>query len=147
MLVKNIGIAQGSFYHIQYLSEDGESYQTQIDSILLEIDSSLSIYKKYSIISRLNNQEYINTDEMFNEVYAAAKSIYIQTEGSFDCSVYPLVKEWGFYKDFSGDSVVVDSLIFRNILPNIGFNKIHLIQTFHFNLLGIHNFCIRYDIF
>ena len=34
ILVKNSGEAQGSFYHIQYLSEAGINYKTQIDSIL-----------------------------------------------------------------------------------------------------------------
>ena len=49
ILVKNSGEAQGSYYHIQYLSENGENYKSQIDSILLEVDSSLSIYKDYSL--------------------------------------------------------------------------------------------------
>ena len=46
ILVKNSGEAQGSYYHIQYLSENGENYKSQIDSILLEVDSSLSITKE-----------------------------------------------------------------------------------------------------
>jgi thiamine biosynthesis lipoprotein len=128
ILVKNSGEAQGSFYHIQYLSEDGISYKTQIDSILLEIDSSLSIYKEYSLITQLNKGANIKTDALFNEVYHAAMQVYKETEGNFDCSVYPLVKAWGFYKDNQlVDSIIIDSLKFRNILQFIGFDKISLI--------------------
>tara|TARA_B110000444_G_scaffold252831_1_gene282689 strand:- start:846 stop:1847 length:1002 start_codon:yes stop_codon:yes gene_type:complete len=126
ILVKNSGEAQGSYFHIQYLSEYGENYKLQIDSIFLEIDSSLSIYKDYSIISKLNNGEDIRTDTFFNTVFMAAQKVFLGSEGSFDCSVSPLVNFWGFYKDNLGDSLVVDSLKFRKILSYIGFDKIRL---------------------
>jgi thiamine biosynthesis lipoprotein len=48
ILVQNTGQTQGTFYHIQYMSENGESYKNQIDSLLLEIDSSLSTYVDFS---------------------------------------------------------------------------------------------------
>ena len=128
VLVKNTGRTQGSFYHIQYLSKDGKNYIHQIDSILLEIDSSLSIYKSYSLISRLNYYQEVITDTMFNEVYNAAQKIYFETDGNFDCSVYPLLEEWGFYRDVMGDSTVIDSSIFQDILPMIGFDKISLLK-------------------
>ena len=41
ILVKNHGAAQGTYYHIQYLSTNGKDYKFQIDSILDEIDLSL----------------------------------------------------------------------------------------------------------
>ena len=128
ILVKNSGQAQGSFYHIKYLSEDGISYKTQIDSILLEVDSSLSIYKEYSLITQLNKGANIKTDALFNEVYHAAMQVYKETEGNFDCSVYPLVKAWGFYDNQLVDSIIIDSLKFRNILQFVGFDKISLID-------------------
>ena len=127
ILVKNLGEAQGSFYHIQYLLEDGINYKIQIDSILLEVDSSLSIYKEYSLISQLNKGANIKTDAMFNEVYHSAMQVYKETDGNFDCSIYPLVKAWGFYKDNHVDSLIIDSLKFRNILQFVGFDKISLI--------------------
>ncbi len=128
ILVKNSGEAQGSYYHIQYLSEAGVNYKTEIDSILLEVDSSLSIYKDYSLISRLNKGEHLKTDTLFNTVYLGAKEVFIATEGSFDCSISPLVREWGFYKDKLGDSLVIDSLKFKQLLANVGFENIHLID-------------------
>ena len=64
ILVQNTGEAQGTFYHIQYLSENGESYKNQIDSLLDEVDSSVSIYKPYSIISKLNKGEKLNKEDV-----------------------------------------------------------------------------------
>ena len=128
ILVKNSGSAQGSFYHIQYLSNDGVNYKFQIDSIFREIDSSLSIYKEYSIISKLNNGQNLRTDLFFNEVFLAAEKVYLESKGNFDCSVSPLVDAWGFYQDKLGDSIIIDSAKFYNILPFIGFDKIKLID-------------------
>ena len=127
ILVKNSGEAQGSYYHIQYLSEHGENYKFQIDSILLEVDSSLSIYKDYSLISKLNNGEDVKTDTLFNAVFLGAQKVFQESEGNFDCSVSPLVTAWGFYKNNLGASLVSDSAKFRKILPYVGFNKISLI--------------------
>jgi len=128
ILVKNSGSAQGAYYHIQYMSDGGKDFHFQIDSIFREIDSSLSIYKEYSLISKLNNGHNLKTDLLFNEVFLAAEKVYLESEGNFDCSVSPLVKAWGFYKDKLGDSIVIDSASFRNILPFVGFDKIELME-------------------
>ncbi len=126
VLVRNNGETQGSFYHIQYLSDYGNNYKFQIDSILLEIDSSLSIYQDFSTISKLNNKETLIVDSLFSNVFNVAKYVYIHTEGYFDCSVFPLVKEWGFYNNRLSDSIIIDSLNFQNILKHVGFDKINL---------------------
>ena len=128
VLVQNIGEAQGTNYHIQYLSDGGINYKNQIDSILLEIDSSLSIYKQYSLISKLNSGEDIRTDSFFNIVYRAAKRVYNESKGNFDCSVFPLVKEFGFYQDKLGENILLDSINIRKILKYVGFDKTLLIS-------------------
>lgn len=127
IMVTNSGEAQGTYYHIKYMSYAGEDYHLQIDSILQEVDSSLSIYEDYSLISRLNNGEYLSTDTLFNTVFAAANNVFIETQGNFDCSVSPLVNAWGFYDDSLGDSFVIDSTKFRDILQYVGFQKVKLI--------------------
>ena len=126
ILVVNSGETQGTYYHIKYLSENGENYKSHIDSILLEVDSSLSIYKGYSLISKLNKGEDVKTDTLFNAVFLGAQKVFQESEGSFDCSVSPLVRAWGFYKNKLGDSLVIDSSKFRKILPYVGFDEISL---------------------
>ena len=128
ILVKNSGEAQGAYYHIQYMSNGGKDFYFQIDSIFKEIDSSLSIYKDYSLISKLNKGEGVKTDTLFNTVFKGAQKVFLESEGNFDCSVSPLVDAWGFYQDKLGDSIIIDSAKFYNILPFIGFDKIKLID-------------------
>ena len=123
ILVQNTGEAQGTFYHVQYLSENGKSYKIQIDSLLDEIDSSVSIYKSYSIISKLNRGEKVKTDDIFNSVYLDAVDVYDKSKGYFDCTVSPLVSYWGFYKNWGQEYIDVDSLKIQEIIKNVGTNK------------------------
>lgn len=128
ILVTNYGETQGSYYHIKYMSDYGEDYHVEIDSILQKVDSSLSIYKQYSLISKLNSRQEVKTDTLFNSVFFAAKKVFIESGGYFDCSVSPLVDMWGFYKNNLEDFPLVDSNIVKNTLNNIGFQKISLID-------------------
>lgn len=123
ILVQNTGEAQGTFYHIKYMSENGESYQNNIDSLLLKIDSSVSIYKPYSIVSRLNTGKQVQTDDIFNSVYSDAVRVYNNTKGYFDCTVSPLVSYWGFYKNWGQEDINIDSSEIHEILKNIGTNR------------------------
>jgi thiamine biosynthesis lipoprotein len=43
-LIKFDGNAQGTSYHISYVSNNGISHKTGIDSLLKEIDSSMSTW-------------------------------------------------------------------------------------------------------
>ncbi len=122
ILLTNLGETQGTYYHIKYLSLNGESFKFQIDSLLSEIDSSVSIYKPYSIISKLNDGEEIKTDEIFNLVYFDALHVGRNTEGFFDCTVSPLVKYWGFYNNDT-DEVKVDSVAIQSIMKKVGIDK------------------------
>jgi len=128
LLVTNSGVAQGSYYHIKYMSKFGEDYNFQIDSIFQEVDSSLSIYKSYSLISKLNSGINLKTDDLFNTVFLKAQQVFLESDSNFDCSVSPLVDAWGFYKDNLGDSLYIDSVNYIDILNDIGFEKIQLID-------------------
>ena len=61
-------------------------------------------------------------------MFYAAEKVYIETAGNFDCSVRPLVREWGFYKDKLDGNLKVDSIRIINLLKNVGFNKIQLLN-------------------
>ncbi|WP_198008504.1 FAD:protein FMN transferase [Flavobacterium sp. ACAM 123] len=56
-IIKLEGNAQGTSYHITYLSDDGILYKKEIDSLLHDIDGSMSTWIPNSIISRINNNE------------------------------------------------------------------------------------------
>tara|TARA_B100001175_G_C19489396_1_gene631749 strand:- start:35 stop:1036 length:1002 start_codon:yes stop_codon:yes gene_type:complete len=129
ILVNNHGRAQGSYYHIKYLSNNGLDYKSQIDSIFIEIDSSLSIYQKYSTISRLNERHDYLTDTLFNQVFKLAKKVFIESQGRFDCSIGTIVDAWGFYNDrIDIDSIIIDSIYIQKQLSFVGFDKIKLVN-------------------
>ena len=92
-----------------------------IKAELMKVDYSLSPFNKESIITAINNNQDVEPDKMFMDVFQLAMDISRETEGAFDITVAPLVNAWGFgFK--SGEKPTahqVDSL--RQI---IGYQKI-----------------------
>ena len=123
-LVTNIGKAQGTYYNIKYVNSHNIDYQNQIDSILNKIDNSLSIYDSASLISQLNKYKHVIADKYLIDVYNVANEVYLQTDGYFDCTTYPIINEWGFYKNKK--SQFIDSLKIFKLLSYVGFNKVKL---------------------
>ncbi len=108
------GEAQGTTWHISYLSEDTINHKQAIDSILKDIDRSLSTYVPVSIISRINNNEPdILVDPYFTDVFNKSMEVSQRTEGLFDVTVGPLVNAWGFgfSKKANIDSTRIDSIL------------------------------------
>lgn len=91
------GLAQGTTYHIVYYAQDSVVKKQQVDSILNSLDSSLSIYKPYSLINTFNNSDNgAQLDEHLYAVINKSLNTYKQTGGIFDITVFPLVQAWGF---------------------------------------------------
>ena len=119
------GFAQGTSWHLTYYAPDSTVLQQQIDSILRKIDSSLSIYKPYSLISQFNSaSSSLPVDQHFINVIKKSISTYKSTKGIFDITVQPLVKAWGFGN--TPISCLPDSLEICRLLKGIGSNKIYL---------------------
>jgi thiamine biosynthesis lipoprotein len=113
-LLKMEGNAQGTTYHISYISNDGVSHKTVIDSLLKEIDSSMSSYLPVSFISKINNNDStVLVDQYFIDVFNKSIEVSEKTDGLFDITVAPLVNSWGFgsTKKVPLDSNRVDSLL------------------------------------
>ena len=69
----------------------------EIDSILLQIDASMSLYKPNSLINQFNRSERgIRIDAGFRAVMEKSMEIFAETDGRFDVTVAPLVQLWGF---------------------------------------------------
>ena len=121
------GFAQGTTYNITYISTDGNNYQRAIDSLLIEIDNSMSTYQKSSIISKFNRADSIlEVDQFFLEVLTISKEVYQVSEGAFDPTVAPIVNAWGFgFENINNtDSSTIDSL-----LDFVGFDKIATVNN------------------
>jgi len=150
------GQAQGTTYNIIYQDEQSRDLSAQLDSILFAYDLQNSIYKKESIISKINQSitDTINLKSIshngeiswFTECFDIAKEVHYNTDGSFNPTVFPLVKAWGFldekhikkglsedsiqkllqFVDFSDSAIqlISDSLIVKSKDVKIDFNAI-----------------------
>lgn len=126
--IKVEGFAQGTTYHVTYISKTGTSFQRAIDSLLIEIDNSLSTYQPKSIISKFNQSDSAQQiDKLFLDVFNDAKLVFDVTEGAFDPTVAPLVNAWGFgFENLENtDSTFIDSL-----LQYVNFNAVTVNDSF-----------------
>ncbi|WP_395807158.1 FAD:protein FMN transferase [Daejeonella sp.] len=91
------GFAQGTSYQITYYTESAIISSSSINQLFSELDSSLSIYKPYSLINQFNNSAngLIMDDHLFKVVLRSMK-IWKESEGVFDISILPIVEAWGF---------------------------------------------------
>jgi FAD:protein FMN transferase len=91
------GFTMGTTYHIKYASSRSHNFGKQIDSLLVLVNRSLSMYDSTSTISLFNrSREGSMSDSLFRIVFRTAKDIYKRTKKAFDPSIMPLVNAWGF---------------------------------------------------
>ena len=131
-VIKVEGFAQGTTYHVTYVSTTGVNYQRSIDSLLIEIDNSLSTYQPRSIISKFNQASSTQqTDKMFNDVFMLAKEVYKVSNGAFDPTVAPVVNAWGFgFKNSNKtDSLTIDSLMKYVDFENVVLQKNEVVKN------------------
>lgn len=123
-LIKLEGNAQGTTYHITYLSEDNINHKTVIDSLLKVIDNSMSTWDPNSIISRINkNDNDVVVDSYFSAVYNKSVEVSDKTEGLFDITVGPLVNAWGF--GFAKKEII-NSKSIDSLLQFVGYKMLKL---------------------
>jgi thiamine biosynthesis lipoprotein len=116
------GYAQGTTYSVKYINNDGINYQRAIDSLLIEIDNSMSTYQKKSLISKFNQADSIfEVDNLFIDVLTISKKVYEVSGGAFDPTVAPVVNAWGFgFENLN----TTDSLTIDSLLAFVNFNDI-----------------------
>jgi thiamine biosynthesis lipoprotein len=94
------GYAQGGTYavkaNLKGVEVKVEEIRTHIDSILIQIDNSLSGYNRNSTLSRFNSGAEVVPDSLFTDIYSRAYAIYDITGGCVDPASAPLFDMWGF---------------------------------------------------
>jgi thiamine biosynthesis lipoprotein len=123
------GLAQGTSYQITYYAKDSSSInKEQVAYILAQIDSSLSIYKPYSLISQFNRSPSgLQADRHLQQVVKKAQQVLRKTDGAFDITVQPLVQAWGF--GAAPAAALPDSAAIQALLKCVGTEKIRLRQN------------------
>lgn len=88
------GLIFGTTYHVTYQFD--EDLQAEVIAKLKEVDAALSMFNEQSTISKINNNQAVEPDKMFLDVFQLAQQISQDTQGAFDITVAPLVNIWGF---------------------------------------------------
>ena len=139
------GNAFGTTFNISYQCELNRDFTKQIDSLIYQVNKSISTYIPASDISKINiGDSSIVIDYMFKEVFYKSERIYKETNGYFDPTVGMIVNAWGFGP---GKKIKnIDSLVVNELMKNVGFNKVKLIDDkiqklnpdtyFDFNAIG-----------
>ena len=117
------GFTQGTTYHIVYQQPGADSLNAMIDSILLAVDNSLSVYNDSSLISRINRNEEVLADTLFVNVFNRSREIWELSKGSFDISAAPYFEVWGFG---AGEKRDVTQLMIDSIRQFVGMDKVSL---------------------
>lgn len=119
----NSGYIFGTQYNIKYKSV--EDLHKEIKATLLQVDNSLSMFNKNSIISAFNNNRDTTANEMFTEVFNLAQEISAKTGGAFDITVAPLVNAWGFgFKE----GELPDSATVEELRSKVGYTTVALVD-------------------
>ena len=84
-------------YNVKYIDLEGRPLDEEIKQVLVDFNQSLSTYIPSSEISRFNKGTSLKYESsFFYPVLQESKDVFEATEGSFDPTIQPLVKAWGF---------------------------------------------------
>ena len=125
---KCAGTIFGTTYHITYQYD--EDLQPELEARMKEVDNALSMFNKESIISKVSNNQPVELNEMFVEVFQQAQKISEDTNGAFDITVAPLVNAWGFgfKNEQMPDKHAVDSLMAIVGYQKVSYDGKHIIK-------------------
>ena len=120
------GPAQGTSYRIVLYPEDAPVQKCQADSVLNALDSSLSVYKPYSLISRFNasGTTGVVMDEHLQKVVRASFRHWKASKGRFDITVGPLTELYRSARA-KGHSFPSEAEI-AGALQNVGMRKLRV---------------------
>jgi Membrane-associated lipoprotein involved in thiamine biosynthesis len=105
---------RGEVFHTTYSIKYkySRSLKVEIEKELARFDDSLNPFKPTSVISKVNNNEEVELDTFFTNVFDRAQQISAVSDGLFDITVSPLINAWGFgFKNMDNVTPeIIDSL-------------------------------------
>jgi len=119
------GEAFGTTYTIQTYSLQNIALEKGIDSVIYNVNKSVSIYLPKSDISKINKGDTsIVIDQIFIDNFNISEEVHKNTNGYFDPTIGVLRNAYGF-----GDTKPlkkIDSLTLDSLLQYVGFDKVKL---------------------
>lgn len=110
-----------TLYQIKY--ESPRILTDDIDAELQKFNLSLNPFNPNSIIAKVNNNEPVEVDEWFTEVFNKAMEVSRNSDGVFDITCAPLVNLWGF--GFSNTDSVTPAKV-DSLKAFVGYKKVRL---------------------
>ena len=121
------GLAQGTTYSIKYIHTDSVISTLDIDSILKEIDNSLSLYMPTSIISTFNACNHgVKMDQHLKKVVEKSIEMSTLSKGYFDITCKPLSDLWGL--GFKKINKLPTTTQIKSVLHFVGSNNLIVIN-------------------
>lgn len=118
------GFAFGTYYRVTYVSEKPlEGLEQQIDSVLQEVNHVYSLFDTNSVVSRFNCNERLTMPFEIGELLVKACEVSEMTDGAFDVTAGPLIRQWGFANEKEGD---VSAAALDSIMAFVGYEKLNL---------------------
>ena len=114
----------GTYYNIRY--ESTKDLHEDIQRRLQAFDNSLSMFNPNSVISKINRNEQVVTDSLFEAMYLEAHRVSQLSDGAFDITVAPLVHAWGFGKKTQDPKAKEQDINIDSLKALVGYEKIHL---------------------
>ncbi|MCF6185648.1 MAG: FAD:protein FMN transferase [Bacteroidales bacterium] len=123
---KIAGETQGTTYHMIYEGEH-PNLKKQVDSLLQVFDLSLSTYEPYSTISKVNQGNNVEVDELFTQMFNKAAEVTKHSGGTFDITVGPLINAYGF--GYGKQETKIDSALIDSLLQYVGMDKVKIVNN------------------
>lgn len=124
------GRTMGTTYHIKVVAgyfTDLEPVQKKVDTLLEQINQSMSTFRPDSEISRFNTSaepsKPLEISPHFLRVMLAAQEVYRLTGGAWDGTVHPLVDLWGFGGK-NPPTAIPSAQAIHDTRQNVGFHQI-----------------------
>ncbi len=114
------GYAQGGTYTVKLnlkgVSASPAAIQMAVDSILTEVDNTLSGYNKSSLLSRYNAGQDVTLNQMFTDILRLSEGLKEETGGAFDVGAAPLfdICGFGFTRDSLPDPLRIQEAMAQN---------------------------------
>ncbi|MBK8622808.1 MAG: FAD:protein FMN transferase [Saprospiraceae bacterium] len=126
------GKTMGTYYKVTFEDKKNTITQKAIDSVLAEVNLSMSTYIKESTISKFNYSKdtvfcFLNNEDLYFEVvFDKSKEVYIKSRKAFNPAIMPLVNYYGFGYEKSKKIEKLDTNFIQKTLPKINFDDITL---------------------
>ncbi|MDC0230438.1 FAD:protein FMN transferase [Aureispira] len=122
------GETMGTTFSVAYWDSTGIDIMSDLETLLLEINNSVSTYIEDSEISRFNHGDslFVKNGGHFFRNFILAKEIHKKTMGWFNPTVMPLVNYWGFGYSKKEIVIDIDSAIVKTLLELVEFDSIEM---------------------